>query len=120
VDAAGGAPDASPAEIECGVETCSIVASEWCCVPTDGSTPVCSPTAGCSGYPVYCGGPEDCTVAGYPVCCFDEYGAYGGCVSADVCAQGQPEFWTVCHGNGDCPTGTSCQEHPTLQLPVCR
>jgi len=115
-DAPQRASDAAVGRFEdCGLEDCA--PDDYCCVPLDGTTPSCGPT--CTGFPVECDGPEDCLVATSSVCCFDEYGVYGACLPPDGCSLGPPQFWVVCHGDGDCSSGT-CQLHPTLQLHVCR
>jgi hypothetical protein len=75
------------------------------------------------GVSLACDGPEDCA-AGAPVCCLS-YGSGGGngyattCVASGGCSGGIGGGGVVCHGDGDCTTGT-CQSAFFVDVRVCR
>jgi hypothetical protein len=87
-------PNTGPGVV-CGSTTCP--SPQICCVGAGGST--CTAANACSGTPVRCDGPEDCSSG---TCC-GSLTAGSSCVTGTTCANGQ---YALCHVDGDCPSGT--------------
>lgn len=87
-------PDAGTG-VTCGTMTCGT--GQVCCVTLGGST--CVATGTCTGQPIACDGPEDCTTAG-EVCCAGLGGV--ACAAQATCTS------QVCRVDGDCDSGDEC------------